>query len=63
VQARKFEAAYGVQYTSLEELLRESDVVTLHCPYVPENHYLINRQTLSMMKDGAYLSMWPGKAG
>lgn len=39
----------------LEELLKQSDVVSLHLPYRPENHHLINERTLSLMKPSAYL--------
>ncbi len=40
---------------SLEQLLSSSDVVTLHAPYSSKTHHLINKQTLSMMKESAYL--------
>lgn len=40
---------------SLDELLRASDVVTLHCPLFPETKNLINRETIAKMKDGAIL--------
>ncbi|MBL9156548.1 MAG: 2-hydroxyacid dehydrogenase [Verrucomicrobiales bacterium] len=45
----------GVTYTPIEELLRRSDVVSLHTPLTPETHYLINARTLGMMKENAYL--------
>lgn len=45
---------YGT-YVSMEELLKQSDAIILHCPLTPENHYLINSSTLAMMKDGAIL--------
>lgn len=44
-----------VEYVSLEELMRRSDVITLHCPLTPETEYLINEKTIGMMKDGVYL--------
>lgn len=40
---------------SLEELLRESDVVSLHCPSSPETKHLINLERLMMMKSTAVL--------
>ena len=44
-----------VPYVPLEELLRRSDVVSLHCPLFPETRGLINRETIALMKDGAIL--------
>jgi glyoxylate reductase len=41
--------------TTLEEVLRRSDVVTLHCPLSPETHHLINRHSIRLMKPSAYL--------
>lgn len=40
---------------SLEELLRASDVVSLHCPSTPETRHLINTERLMMMKSTAVL--------
>ncbi len=45
----------GVEYVKLERLLGKSDIISLHCPLTPETAYLINRQTLSMMKPGVML--------
>ena len=42
-------------YVSLEQLLRESDFVSLHCPLFPETEKMVDRQFLSAMKEGAYL--------
>ena len=42
-------------YTSLETLLIESDVITLHLPYTSETHHIINKQTLSLIKSDAIL--------
>jgi glycerate dehydrogenase len=39
----------------LTALLRQSDVVSLHCPLTPETRNLINRDTLALMKSGAFL--------
>jgi D-lactate dehydrogenase len=45
----------GMRYVSLEELLRDSDIVSLHAPLTPETHYLINKETISLLKPGAML--------
>lgn len=42
-------------YVPLGELLRRSDVVSLHCPLFPETRGIINRETIAQMKDGAIL--------
>ena len=43
------------KYVSLEELLSQSDVISLHCPLTHENKYLINENTIKKMKKGAYI--------
>lgn len=40
---------------TMEELLAESDVLSLHCPLTPDTLHLINRQTLGQMKPSAIL--------
>lgn len=42
----------GVQYVRLEELFRQSEIITLHCPLLPATDHMINAASLSMMKDG-----------
>ncbi|QGZ37924.1 D-lactate dehydrogenase [Pseudoduganella flava] len=39
----------------LDDLLAESDIVSLHCPLMPATHHLINHATLGRMKQGAML--------
>jgi D-lactate dehydrogenase len=36
-------------------LYRESDVISLHCPLTPENLYMINKGTISLMKNSAMI--------
>ena len=43
------------EYVDLDTLLKESDVITLHCNLTPENTGLINKNTIAKMKDGAIL--------
>jgi len=43
------------EYVELDELLRQSDVISLHCPLFPETQGIINRDTIAKMKDGAIL--------
>lgn len=43
------------RYASLDEVLSESYVVSLHCPQTPETEKLINRETISKMRPGALL--------
>lgn len=45
----------GVQYTTLERLLGESDLVSLHCPLTDETRHLIRRETIELMKPGCIL--------
>lgn len=43
------------EYVSFDELLRRSDVLSLHCPLTEETQGLINAEAISRMKDGAML--------
>lgn len=45
----------GIEKRTMDELLKESDVVSLHCPLTPDTHHLINSETLQMMKPSAIL--------
>lgn len=45
----------GTQYVSLPELLRQSDIVSLHVPLLPETQHLLREDTVRLMKRGAYL--------
>ncbi|MEV0148811.1 MULTISPECIES: hydroxyacid dehydrogenase [unclassified Nonomuraea] len=45
----------GVPQASLEELLRRSDIVSLHAPATPETWHMLDRERLALMPDGAVL--------
>ena len=44
-----------IQNATLEELLKVSDFVSIHCPLTNDTHHLMNRERLTMMKPTAYL--------
>lgn len=44
-----------VEYVSLDRLLYDSDVISLHCPLLDSTHHLINIETIKKMKDGVIL--------
>lgn len=49
------EAREIVEYVSLEELLAQSDVISIHAPLTDENYHFINDQTIAQMKDGVVI--------
>lgn len=44
--------AERIHYLPFEEVLAQSDIISLHCPLTAENHYLINESTIAKMKKG-----------
>jgi len=42
-------------YASLDDLLAQSDIITIHVPYNPHTHHLINQENIFKIKKGAYL--------
>jgi len=45
----------GFKYVSLDNLLRNSHIITLHVPYNKSTHHLINRENINLIKKGAIL--------
>lgn len=50
-----FAKEWGVRYAELNDLLENSDIVTLHVPYSPETHHILNKETIAHCKKGAYI--------
>lgn len=42
-------------YTTLLDVIKESDIITIHAPYTKENHHLINKENISKMKKGVFI--------
>lgn len=45
----------GVKYSTLDEVLAESDIISLHCPLTEKTHHLIDNQAISKVKTGVML--------
>ena len=46
---------YGDKLVGLDELYKQSDVITLHCPLSEDNEYMINKKSIAKMRDGVML--------
>ena len=49
------EEELGMEWASLEELLRRSDIISLHVPHNPETYHMLSSAEFEMMKDGVYI--------
>ncbi len=45
----------GINYMTREELFKESDIISLHCPLTDETRHIINSETIKIMKKGVYI--------
>ncbi len=52
--AKRADVNSFVEYVSLDELLKESDIISLHIPYSTENYHMIGEKEFAKMKDGVY---------
>lgn len=50
----QFAKENNLEYVSLDELLKKSDIVSLHVPHLENTHHLMNGENFSKMKNGAY---------
>jgi len=55
VRNPKLEKGLGVEYTSFHQLLKTSDVISLHVPLTPETHHMISHNEFKFMKHGVYI--------
>ncbi|MGA9590425.1 MAG: 2-hydroxyacid dehydrogenase [Salegentibacter sp.] len=55
VQTSEELSSRGVEYLSLEKLLQRADIISIHCPLVPQTRHLMNSSTFAQMKKGAML--------
>lgn len=51
----QFAKEEGITYTSLDELYRESDIISLHCPLTDKTRYMINKDSIAKMKDNVMI--------
>lgn len=47
--------ALGGKYVELSELFTHSEIISLHCPLIPQTHHIINAEAIQQMKDGAMI--------
>ncbi len=52
---KKFAKKFKIKYVDLNVLLKNSDVITLHCPYNKKTHHIINSKNINLVKKGAYI--------
>lgn len=52
---KQMEKKFKFKYAPLNKLLKESDIVTLHCPYNKKTRYIINARNIRLMKNDALL--------
>lgn len=48
-------AQFGVEFTELDAVVAEADVVSVHAPSTPDTYHIINADRIAQMKNGAYL--------
>ena len=51
----KFAGEEGISYVSLDELYREPDIISLHCPLTDQTKYMIDKDSIDKMKEGVMI--------
>lgn len=52
---KNLENQLNFRFVSFEDLLKNSDIITFHIPYLPSTHHLINKENIGLIKKGAIL--------
>lgn len=45
----------GYHYVSLDELFKQSDIISLHCPLTKDSYHIINQESIEKMKEGVFI--------
>jgi D-lactate dehydrogenase len=54
-QDKEYADKNGFEYADLDRIYRESHIISLHCPLTEESYHLINRESLSLMRDNVMI--------
>ena len=52
---KQYEEEMNFKYVDLEELLKQSDIISLHCPLTEQTEHIINKDSIKLMKKGVYI--------
>lgn len=44
-----------IEYASFEEICKQADIISLHCPLTKESYHIVNKESLNNMKEGVYI--------
>lgn len=54
-QSEEVEKELGIKYDTLENVLKNADIVSLHCPLTEDTRHVINSESIALMKDGVVI--------
>ncbi len=54
-RSTKLSKRLGFKYTTLDNLLKKADIISLHAPYNKSTHHMINRKNIKLVKEGAMI--------